>query len=160
MKLSEKGPSRCFPAVLLNKNSITLFLPVNLFEHFKKILNSYLPKLLKSLTEWKRRNKKSFDLLFLFQIWESNTNDWNSSENLMPFKKHLKVNFAKAFQVTFLEWPLQVKHRQSCRLFHKVCFYVLLIPLLENQVFSLFKKGWNVTTIVKCNQITTPNNIN
>ena len=37
---------------------------------------------------------------------------------------------------------------------------VLLIPLPENQVFLLFKKGQNVTTIVKQSQITTPNNIN
>ena len=40
MKLSEKGPRRCFPAVLLNMNSITLFPPVHLFEKFRKILNS------------------------------------------------------------------------------------------------------------------------
>ena len=62
MKLSEKVPWRCFTVVLLNMNSITVFLPVNLFENFKKILNSYFLKLLKSLMEWKIRNKKSFDL--------------------------------------------------------------------------------------------------
>ena len=37
---------------------------------------------------------------------------------------------------------------------------VLLKPLPENQVFLLLEKGWNVTTIVKCGQITTSNNIN
>ena len=62
-KLSEKGPWQCFPVVLVNMNSITLFLPVNFFENFlKSIVNSYFPKLLKSFMEWKIRNKKSFDL--------------------------------------------------------------------------------------------------
>ena len=49
MKLSTKGPWHCFPAVLLNMNSITLFAPVNLFENFKKNHNSCFLELIKSI---------------------------------------------------------------------------------------------------------------
>ena len=58
MKLSEKGPWQCFPAVLLNMNSITLFAPVNLFENLKKILNSCFPKLLKKLDGMENKKQK------------------------------------------------------------------------------------------------------